>query len=84
LIRESTRLKFMVVFTSTLEQAQRLCGVERALCQQELDTLVESNFLNLKTDGAYARVTVGADHAHPHPQAAKADLRTSKRAQTAS
>ena len=65
-----------------LEQAQRLYGVERALCQQVLDTLVESNFLCLKSDGAYARVTVGADY--PHPQPAKADLRTDKRAQTGS
>jgi hypothetical protein len=55
-----------------LEQAQRFCGVERALCQRALDTLIEMNFLCLKPDGAYARLTDGADHPRPHP--AKADL----------
>jgi hypothetical protein len=52
----------------TLEQAQRLCGVERALCQRVLDTLVEMNFLCVKADGAYARVTDGADELRPHPR----------------
>ena len=65
----------------TLAQAQRLCGVERVLCQRVLDTLVEANFLCLKRDGAYARVTEGADQ--PYPRIAKADLRT-ERAQKAS
>ena len=40
----------------TLAQAQRLYGVERALCQRLLDTLVDANFLCVKSDGAYARV----------------------------
>jgi hypothetical protein len=55
-----------------LEQAQRLWGVERALCQQVLDTLVDTNFLCVKADGAYARVADGADHLRPQP--AKATL----------
>ena len=58
-----------------LEQAQRLCGVERAPCQQVLDMLVEIKFLCLKPDGAYARLTDGADRPHP----AKAGLRTETR-----
>jgi hypothetical protein len=60
----------------TLAQAQRLCGVERALCQRVLDTLVEAKFLSLKPDGAYARVTEGADR--PYPRMAKADLKTER------
>lgn len=65
-----------------LEQAQRLCGVERALCQRVLDTLVDMKFLCVKPNGAYARVADGADH--PHPQPAKADLRADRRAKKAS
>lgn len=57
----------------TREQAQRLCGVERALCQGVLDTLVDTKFLCVKPNGAYARLTDGADIPRPHP--AKADLR---------
>jgi hypothetical protein len=45
----------------TLPQAQRLCGVERALCQRVLGTLVETGFLCVKTDGTYSRLTDGAD-----------------------
>lgn len=63
----------------TLEQARRLCGVERALCQMVLDALVEARFLCVKSDGAYVRVADGADHLRPQP--AKADLRTERRAE---
>jgi hypothetical protein len=61
----------------TLEQARRLCGVERALCQMVLDALVDAKFLCVKSDGAYARVADGADRLHPQP--AKADLRAERR-----
>jgi hypothetical protein len=44
----------------TLEQAQRLCGIERAPCKMLLDTLVADKFLCVKSDGAYARLTEGA------------------------
>ena len=66
----------------TLAQAQRLCGVEGALCKMVLDALVDAKFLCVKSDGAYARVTDGADH--PHSQPAKADLRAEKRSLAAS
>jgi hypothetical protein len=59
------------------EQVQRLCGIERTMCQLALDSLLESNFLCLKPDGAYARATDGADHQHPHP--VKAHVETGKR-----
>lgn len=56
------------------EQMQRLCGVDRATCEDVLDALVEMKFLSRKPDGAYARVTDGADR--PGSQAAKATLRS--------
>jgi hypothetical protein len=37
------------------EQVQRLCGVDSALCQSALETLVESGFLSRRSDGAYGR-----------------------------
>lgn len=40
-------------------QVQRLCGVEREACKHVLDALVEENFLLLKSDGIYARVSDG-------------------------
>ena len=62
-----------------LEQAQRLCGVERALCQRVLDALVDEQFLYVTSDGHYARLTTGH-----HPRPARADLATEKRFQKAS
>jgi len=38
-----------------LEQVQRLCGVDRAVCQHVLDSLVDGEFLCVKPDGVYAR-----------------------------
>ena len=61
------------------EQVQRLCGVERTICQMVLDLLVDEEFLCVKLDRHYARLTTGH---HPHP--AKADLGTDKRAKKAS
>jgi hypothetical protein len=40
-------------------QTQRLCGVDRALCQDVLDALVELKFLRLNADGTYSRLTDG-------------------------
>jgi hypothetical protein len=66
----------------TAEQARRLCGVEQALCQQVLDTLVEMKYLSLKPNGTYARVTGGPDEPRQHQ--AKADLRAAPPAKQAS
>jgi response regulator of citrate/malate metabolism len=55
----------------TVEQVQRLCGIERAMCRVVLETLVEAKFLCTKSNGAYARVTDG-DISRPRP--AKTDL----------
>ena len=56
----------------TLEQAQRLSGAERALCQHVLDALVHAQFLRLNVDGTYVRMTEGTNH--PRPRPAKAHL----------
>ena len=37
-----------------LEQVQRLCGIERTVCQMVLDSLVDAKFLCVKSDGHYA------------------------------
>jgi hypothetical protein len=60
----------------TLGQAQRLCGIERTLCQAVLDALVSERFLCVKADGTYARVADGeglrpAKAALPAPPAAR-------------
>jgi len=66
----------------TREQAQRLCGVERALCQQVLNMLVDAKFLCLGPNGAYARVNDGPDV--PRPKPARADAGTGTRSRRAS
>ena len=63
----------------TVEQAGRLCGVERALCQMVLDALVQEKFLCVRADRAYARVTDGAGP--PRPEPAKAFIRAERRAE---
>jgi hypothetical protein len=63
------------------EQVQRLCGIERTMCQLALDSLLESKFLCVKSDGHYARLTDGTIH---DPPPAKADLRTDMSSKKAS
>lgn len=53
------------------EQVQRLCGVERAMCEIVLDELVKSDFLCVKPDATYARLQDGEIS---RPRAAKAEL----------
>jgi hypothetical protein len=52
-----------------LEQVQRLCGLERTLCQPMLDALVDAKFLCVKPNGAYVRLIDG-DVLDPHPMTA--------------
>jgi hypothetical protein len=54
------------------EQVERLCGIERALCQLVLDALVDEQFLCVKLGGHYARLVDGEI---ARPRAAKATLR---------
>ena len=67
----------------TADQVQRLCGIERTLCQLVLDALVIAKFLCVKPDGHYARVTDG-EAASPSPKPAKADVRPATAAVKAS
>ena len=54
-------------------QVQRLCGMERMICQTALDALVDERFLRVSPDGYYARSTDGEI---PRPRAVKARLGT--------
>ena len=40
-------------------QMQRLCGIDESMCALILDSLVKTNFLCLKPDGTYMRLTEG-------------------------
>jgi hypothetical protein len=66
----------------TLDQARRLWGVDRVLCQIVLDRLVAEQFLCVKADGRYLRVTDGVDQ--QYPRAARAQLRGDTRVANAS
>jgi hypothetical protein len=41
----------------TPDQVARLCGVERSSCEQLLEALVDTRYLERSTDGRYARPT---------------------------
>jgi hypothetical protein len=63
----------------TAEQVQRLCGLERTVCQVVLEALVDAQFLRVSGDGYYAR------HGEmSRPRAVKADLRSDPRVAKAS
>lgn len=55
----------------TVEQAQRLCGIERATCQAVLNALVDAKFLCVKPNGTYARTSDGQ---YPKPRPIEAGL----------
>ena len=59
----------------TVQQVERLFGIERPLCKAVLDALVDADFLCVNPNGTYARLTDGMPRPHP----AKADLRIKKR-----
>jgi hypothetical protein len=65
----------------TMQQAQRLWGIERSLCRTVLDSLVEERFLCVKQDGSYGRLTEGDLSS---PRQAKATLRIRTRIVAAS
>jgi response regulator of citrate/malate metabolism len=39
----------------TSEQIQRLCGVNRSLCESALESLVQTQFLSVTSDRRYMR-----------------------------
>jgi len=45
----------------TCEQAQRLYGLDRLLCQRALDRLVDARFLCVTANRTYARIADVAD-----------------------
>ena len=57
----------------TPAQLQRLCGVEQTICPLVLDSLVKAQFLTLKSDGTYVRLTEGRS---PPPLPAKAAIKS--------
>jgi hypothetical protein len=59
----------------TMEQMQRLCGIDQAMCQLVLESLVKANFLCLKSDKTYVRLTEGGS---PLPLPAKAALKAAR------
>jgi len=50
----------------TAAQVQRLCGVDRDVCDAVLRALVDGRFLTRHADGAYSRLTVDTIR-HPPP-----------------
>ena len=48
----------------TLQEVQRLCGIERTMCQMVLDSLVTARFLWASSDGHYARMVEGPSRRH--------------------
>ena len=52
----------------TIEQVQRLCGIEPTMCKRVLDALVRTGFLCLKSDGTYLRLSEGSS---PRPRLAR-------------
>jgi len=63
----------------TAEQVQRLCGLERTVCQIVLEALVDVQFLRVSGDGHYARYGEMSQR-----RAVEADLRSEPRALKAS
>jgi hypothetical protein len=50
----------------TAEQMQRLCGIEKHMCQSILDALIEAKFLCANPDGTYVRLTEENIYSRPH------------------
>jgi hypothetical protein len=65
----------------TREQVQRLCGVDGNVCQRVLDSLVEEEFLSVKPNGSYGRLT---ERDASRPRQANANLRIGTRLAAAS
>ena len=66
--------------TLTVQEVERLCGIEQAFGKAVLEALVGAKFLCVKSNGSYARLTDGEV---PRPRPAKADLEATKRIVTA-
>ena len=80
-VRERVRAEYLEMpgLQLTLDQVQRLCGIDRRVCRTVLDGLVAELFLCVKPNGTYARAWDGH-----HPRPAQAVLRNAARARRAS
>jgi hypothetical protein len=60
-VRERVRAEYLEMpgLHLTIDQVQRLCGIERPICTTVLDGLVKEHFLCVKPNGAYARAWEG-------------------------
>jgi hypothetical protein len=60
-VRERVRAEYLEMpgLKLTLDQVQRLCGIDRRVCRTVLDGLVAELFLCVKPNGAYARAWDG-------------------------
>jgi hypothetical protein len=67
-VMERIRAEFMEMpgLRLTMDEVQRLCGVEPTVCKVILDSLVDAKFLRRQSNGTYARVTEGAN-TQPRP-----------------
>jgi hypothetical protein len=65
----------------TSEQLERLCGIDRTMCNVVLQALIARKFLGLRPDGRYARLTDG-ESIRPRP--GRADLVANRHARNAS
>jgi len=77
--RERVRAEYLEMpgLHLTVDQVQRLCGIERPVCTKVLDGLVEEHFLCVKPNGAYARAWDGY---RPQPARAANAARTGRKA----
>ena len=77
--RERVRAEYLEMpgLHLTVDQVQRLCGIERPVCTKVLDGLVEERFLCVKPNGAYARAWDGF---HPRPAKAAIPVRPRRQA----
>ena len=74
-ILQRIRVEYLEMPGLTLkpEQVQRLCGVDRTVCDAALSMLVDSGFLSMRPDGGYGRFSTDIVRARP----AKASLEPS-------
>jgi len=80
-VRERVRAEYIEMpgLKLTVDQVQRLCGIDRRMCRTVLDSLVAEFFLCIKPNGAYARAWDGHQ-----PRPAHAPLKTPAHARRAS
>jgi hypothetical protein len=64
----------------TVEQVQRLCGIDASVCRIVLDFLVDARFLRVDHKGTYVRCMDDAARLQPLRARLRSTLRQSRRA----